>query len=99
MRNRNLHIQPPENETFVEWLRYLVQSSDTAAGELPFLVSMWNCALFSKGLTEAQQAAVLPYITEGQLFLEAHVYAQPETAQPAPATGGNVIDINDRKGK
>lgn len=74
MRNRNINILPPQDNSYLEWLRYLVQSSDPGAGELPFLVGVWSCALHNKGLTEGQQTAVQPYIDEAALFLNTFVY-------------------------
>lgn len=95
MRNRNLHTQPPENDTYLEWLRYLVQSSDTSAGELPFLVGLWEACIRAKGLTPKQEAALQPYIDEGNAFLDAHVYLPHATQDALPVDMTNVVNIFD----
>ena len=100
MRYRNQTTQPPADNTYLEWLRYLVQSSDTAAGELPFLVGLWNACLIRKGLTEPQQAALQPYIDEANLFLQAHVYPpKTDESEQSDFDRTNVVDLIDRRGK
>ena len=73
MRMRNLDTETPRHHSYDEWLRYLVQSSDPDAGELPFLVSMWSCCLLKSGLTVAQEAMIQPYIKEADEFIKTYV--------------------------
>lgn len=99
MRQRNLSTQPPAEHTYLEWLRYLVQSSDSAAGELPFLVGVWDACIRNKGLTPKQEAALQPYIDEANAFLDAHVYLPQveDLPQPigVPCDMTNVVSIFD----
>ena len=74
MRDRNLYTATPKNNSYREWLRYLVQSSDPEAGELPFLIGLLNDCIRANGLTEAQQKAVQPYIDEGAEFIKESVF-------------------------
>ena len=94
MRQRNLNTQPPVNTDVAEWLRYLVQSSDPAAGELPFLVGLWSYILKHKGLTDAQMDALQPYIDEADQFLAAYVYPRPAICAEPDMT--NVVSLFDR---
>lgn len=96
MRNRNLHTPPPADNSYLEWLRYLVQSSPKEAGELPFLVGLWSCCLHNKGLTPAQQEAVQPYINEGDIFLCAYVFPEPDLEADADMTNVVQFDRRDR---
>lgn len=95
MRQRNLSTQPPAEHTYLEWLRYLVQSSDCAAGELPFLVGLWDACIRNKGLSEKQEAALQPYINEANEFLEAHVYLPMVQPKAVAADMTNVVSIFD----
>jgi len=77
MRNRNKLTPPPLSNTYSEWLRYMVQSIDPDAGELPFLVTMWGMMLTSKDpITQAQADMLQPYIEEANLFLQLNIYPQ-----------------------
>lgn len=97
MRYRNKTITPPKNDSYAEWLRYAVQSSDPDAGELPFLVSMWNCSLVNKGLTVEQQEAIAPYLTE---VFEFYNSLYTNVNDPATWDKKNLVFLTDkRKGK
>ena len=96
MRPRNYNAEPPRDNTYSEWLRYLVQSSDPDAGELPFFVGMWSCCLFNKGLSAEQQTSLQPYIDEATLFLEVCVYEPAMRQKNYDLT--NVVSLNDFAG-
>lgn len=97
MRQRNLNTQPPKNNECAEWLRYLVQSSDPDAGELPFLVGLWSYVIKHKGISDAQLDALQPYIDEADDFLAAYVYPRPAIAAEPDMT--NVVSLFDKGGK
>lgn len=94
MRQRNLNTQPPTQHSYIEWLRYLVQSSDPYAGELPFLVGLWSYLIKQGGLTDAQMDALQPFIDEADQFLAAYVYPRPAILAEPDMT--NVVNLFDR---
>lgn len=68
MRPRNASIPAPGAE-YPDWLRYLVQSSDPQAGELPMLVQAWSQTMEGQDLTADQKRFLSPFIAEGSAWL------------------------------
>lgn len=92
MRQRNISTTPPCENTYHELLRYLVQSSDPDAGELPFLVGLWDACLRNNGLSDKQAAAVQPYIEEANEFLDNFVWS-PRVKPAIEYDRTNVVDL------
>lgn len=88
MRPRNASTIPPRDSSFVEWLRYLVQSSDPSAGELPLLVQAFAMALTPEGLSDEIKRLVDPFLGEASAWL-----AQQEALARAPAI--SVVDMTN----
>ena len=72
MRNRNKSVALPRDESYLEWLRYLTQSSPLNAGDLPIFVGAWAYAMQNAGkLSPEMQALIMPFIEEARIYIEA----------------------------
>lgn len=62
MPNFNQGVGLPKDESYQEWLRFIVQSLDHESPDLNFLVKMW-CLSIEKGtLEDHEEALVRPYL-------------------------------------
>lgn len=88
MRPRNASTIPPRDSSFVEWLRYLVQSSDPGAGEFPLLAQALAMALTPEGLSDEVKRLVDPFLGEASAWL-----AQQDALTRAPVL--SVVDMTN----
>ncbi len=63
---RNPLTPPPMQETFNEWLRYLVQSSRPDAPELEFIAGLYSYCVKFDGLTPRQAESLKPMIEQAR---------------------------------
>ena len=70
MLERNDAATPPRNSSYIEWLRYLVQSSHPDDPALSFIAQNYSYALRHDGLKTAQEEALKPYLAYARQYLD-----------------------------
>lgn len=67
----DFEIALPQDNTYVEICRYIMQKADPNYPSLPFIASLYTYAFYNKGLTKKQRLALNPHT---QLFLGYQCY-------------------------
>lgn len=62
MKKLKVDILPPQDNTYIELLRFWCQTSDAEDPSLPFMASMWSYALANNFLTGKQAKSANVYI-------------------------------------
>ena len=81
----------PRDDTYTEWLRYMVQSMPLDAPEMSFIAGLLSYCLKHNGLTTNQRAAVNPYLEEARAWV---AFMKEEDKDTRPHFD-NVINISD----